>query len=173
MGGGWGGGGVWVGSVGVGCGVWVLVRAVHGLSIAAMQGEDQTMLDMLGKWVEDDLHVDTSSWTRKFPKDIPAQTNGCDCGVFVIKWVLGLGRLCVVRPVAARHAACPDAPVLHADPISSLFYAMQVCRLLGATKKVRFQPATHALLSPENCCRNPQQPPDMTMNCVIPRELWC
>ena len=63
------------------------VGAVHGLSIAAVQGEDRTMLDMLGKWVEDDLHVFTSSWAREFPKDIPAQTNGCDCGVFVIKCV--------------------------------------------------------------------------------------
>ena len=36
--------------------------------------------------------VDTSGWPRLFPKDIPQQRNGCDCGVFTLKFADYVGR---------------------------------------------------------------------------------
>lgn len=30
--------------------------------------------------------LDTSSWPRRFPRTIPRQENGCDCGVFTVKF---------------------------------------------------------------------------------------
>jgi sentrin-specific protease 1 len=35
---------------------------------------------------------DTSTWTTSFPKQIPRQTNGCDCGVFALKFAEYRGR---------------------------------------------------------------------------------
>ena len=30
--------------------------------------------------------VDTSDWAAEHPKEIPRQMNGCDCGVFMLKY---------------------------------------------------------------------------------------
>ena len=30
--------------------------------------------------------LDTSGWRAEHPKDIPRQMNGCDCGVFMLKY---------------------------------------------------------------------------------------
>ena len=45
---------------------------------------------MLARWLKDEYKdkrgedVDLDHWPRRFPKDIPQQHNGCDCGMFAI-----------------------------------------------------------------------------------------
>jgi sentrin-specific protease 1 len=37
--------------------------------------------------------LDVSEWQRSAPTDIPEQKNGCDCGVFMLKYADWLVRL--------------------------------------------------------------------------------
>ena len=58
----------------------------------SLHGEDPFLLDCLKRWVRDEYEnkkgeaVDTSDWTAEHPKAIPRQMNGCDCGVFMLKY---------------------------------------------------------------------------------------
>ena len=58
----------------------------------SLHGEDPVLLDCLKRWVRDEYEnkkgeaVDTSDWTAEHPKAIPRQMNGCDCGVFMLKY---------------------------------------------------------------------------------------
>ena len=58
----------------------------------SMLGRDESVLESLAQWVQDemkdkaDLSIDTSSWERRYPRDIPQQENGYDCGVFAVKF---------------------------------------------------------------------------------------
>ena len=58
----------------------------------SLHGEDPFLLDCLKRWVRDEHEnkkgeaVDTSDWTAEHPKAIPRQMNGCDCGVFMLKY---------------------------------------------------------------------------------------
>ncbi|GLI69363.1 hypothetical protein VaNZ11_013954 [Volvox africanus] len=56
----------------------------------SLMGEDHALVRHLLTWVSDESadkchqRWDTSKWSVEFPKDIPVQRNGCDCGVFSI-----------------------------------------------------------------------------------------
>ena len=58
----------------------------------SLLGEDHFLLDCLKRWVRDEYEnkkgeaVDTSGWAAEHPKAIPRQMNGCDCGVFMLKY---------------------------------------------------------------------------------------
>ena len=58
----------------------------------SLHGEDHFLLDCLKRWVRDEYEnkkgeaVDTSDWAAEHPKEIPRQMNGCDCGVFMLKY---------------------------------------------------------------------------------------
>jgi sentrin-specific protease 1 len=58
----------------------------------SLLGEDHFLLDCLKRWVRDEYEnkkgeaVDTSGWAAEHPKEIPRQMNGCDCGVFMLKY---------------------------------------------------------------------------------------
>ena len=58
----------------------------------SLHGEDHHLLNCLRRWVADEHEnkknesVDTSGWRLEHPKDIPRQMNGCDCGVFMLKY---------------------------------------------------------------------------------------
>ena len=58
----------------------------------SLHGEDDHLLDCLKRWVGDEYDnkkketLDTSGWRAEHPKDIPRQMNGCDCGVFMLKY---------------------------------------------------------------------------------------
>jgi sentrin-specific protease 1 len=58
----------------------------------SLHGEDRHLLDCLKRWVRDEYEnkkgeaVDTSGWAAEHPKEIPRQMNGCDCGVFMLKY---------------------------------------------------------------------------------------
>ena len=66
----------------------------------SMLGKDQAVLENLARWVKDEwkdkakVDLDTSKWPRKFPKDIPTQENGYDCGVFAVKFAECAGLDC-------------------------------------------------------------------------------
>ena len=75
---------------------WVL--AVVDLAARAIRfydsllGNDRGLVGDLKRWVRDEYKnkreedVDASDWTVETPKDIPRQMNGCDCGVFMLKY---------------------------------------------------------------------------------------
>ncbi|EFJ49990.1 hypothetical protein VOLCADRAFT_58901 [Volvox carteri f. nagariensis] len=56
----------------------------------SLKGEDHALVRHLLSWVSDESadklkqRWDTSKWQVEFPKNIPEQHNGCDCGVFSI-----------------------------------------------------------------------------------------
>jgi sentrin-specific protease 1 len=58
----------------------------------SLLGEDHHLLECLKRWVSDEYEnkksvaVDTASWIAEHPKEIPRQMNGCDCGVFMLKY---------------------------------------------------------------------------------------
>ena len=58
----------------------------------SLLGECHTTMRNLKKWVIDeaknklDETWDADDWEEYYPKDIPLQKNGCDCGVFMIKY---------------------------------------------------------------------------------------
>ena len=65
----------------------------------SMHGKDTQVLENLAKWIKDEMKdkagkdIDTSSWERRYPRNIPGQENGYDCGVFAAKFAecSGLG----------------------------------------------------------------------------------
>ncbi|KXZ50406.1 hypothetical protein GPECTOR_16g579 [Gonium pectorale] len=63
----------------------------------SLKGEDPACVENLLRWVADEsedklkTRWDTSKWRREFPKAIPEQRNGCDCGVFSIMFADRLG----------------------------------------------------------------------------------
>eukprot|EP00250_Pteridium_aquilinum_P004265 c14489_g1_i1 orf=871-2745(-) len=64
----------------------------------SLKGEDENALQVLAKYIEDEAkdkgteNVDTSLWDLDCPKDIPEQMNGCDCGMFMVKYADFLSR---------------------------------------------------------------------------------
>ncbi|QDZ18472.1 ubiquitin-like specific protease [Chloropicon primus] len=58
----------------------------------SMHGKDTQVLENLAKWIKDEMKdkagkdIDTSSWERRYPRNIPGQDNGYDCGVFAAKF---------------------------------------------------------------------------------------
>ena len=57
----------------------------------SLLGDDKGLVEDLLRWVRDEwkkknADVDTESWSVEIPKDIPRQMNGCDCGVFMLKY---------------------------------------------------------------------------------------
>jgi len=58
----------------------------------SLLGNDKGLVEDLLRWVSDEWRnkkekdVSTESWTVEIPKDIPRQMNGCDCGVFMLKY---------------------------------------------------------------------------------------
>ena len=63
-------------------------------------GEDDACVDYLKKYLKEEyrdkrnIEVNLDQWETIYPKDIPRQHNGCDCGVFTVMYAnrLGLGR---------------------------------------------------------------------------------
>lgn len=88
----------------------------------SLKGEDQKCLDSLSKYIAEEYQskrnqmVDTSTWERAFPKDIPQQQNGCDCGVFTLLF--------------AEHAA-RDAPMQFAQKHINFFRVKIVNEILN------------------------------------------
>jgi Ulp1 family protease len=64
-----------------------------------MGGRQPDVLDALSKWLAEEhfcrkgSHKDFSSWPKLYPSDIPKQTNGYDCGLFLLMFMdrLGMG----------------------------------------------------------------------------------
>lgn len=58
----------------------------------SMGGEDDDVIDSLLQYIKDEAKNkrqqdwDVSEWRKRYPKDIPRQRNGCDCGVFTIMY---------------------------------------------------------------------------------------
>jgi sentrin-specific protease 1 len=58
----------------------------------SLNGRDENVLRVLAKYIADEAKdknnriLDASDWERVFPKDIPEQLNGCDCGMFMLKY---------------------------------------------------------------------------------------
>ena len=58
----------------------------------SMHGEDRRLLGHLAKYIEDEAldkrkqALDASAWPRLFPKSVPRQGNGFDCGMFSVKF---------------------------------------------------------------------------------------
>jgi len=58
----------------------------------SLLGNDKGLVEDLLRWVTDEWRnkkekdVSTESWSVEIPKDIPRQMNGCDCGVFMLKY---------------------------------------------------------------------------------------
>ncbi|QCE13269.1 ubiquitin-like-specific protease ESD4 [Vigna unguiculata] len=59
----------------------------------SMKGEDSSVLEKLAKYFADEVKdkngkdIGVNTWKKEFVKDLPVQKNGCDCGVFMIKYV--------------------------------------------------------------------------------------
>ena len=76
-------------------------------------GEDRTCLANLARWLDDEakdkgrkpLTPAACDWPRLYPKDIPQQKNGCDCGVFMLMYADWLARN---LPFAFRQAHMPE-----------------------------------------------------------------
>lgn len=65
----------------------------------SLHGGDRTCLEMLAQYITDEAQhkrgqvLDTTAWPRSFPRDAtPRQLNGCDCGVFTVKFADYLAR---------------------------------------------------------------------------------
>ncbi|KAI5069130.1 hypothetical protein GOP47_0015431 [Adiantum capillus-veneris] len=64
----------------------------------SLKGQDLNALQALARYIRDEAKdkgaevVDISSWELDCPKDIPEQMNGCDCGMFMIKYADFLSR---------------------------------------------------------------------------------
>lgn len=58
----------------------------------SLGGDGKDVLHNLAKWLEDEFKSkkrpqSLGNWGREAPKDIPKQTNGCDCGMFVVAYM--------------------------------------------------------------------------------------
>lgn len=64
----------------------------------SLKGVDRTCMRNLITWIVDEakekrqLQWDASEWSTDAPQDIPPQLNGCDCGVFTLKYADFLAR---------------------------------------------------------------------------------
>lgn len=64
----------------------------------SLHGNDGNVLHALARYIKDEAKdkgaedVDTGSWHLDCPNDIPEQMNGCDCGMFMIKYADFLSR---------------------------------------------------------------------------------
>ncbi|KAL6776829.1 SENP1 [Auxenochlorella protothecoides x Auxenochlorella symbiontica] len=65
----------------------------------ALKGEDEGCLEALAKWLRDEFkdkrkeeRADVLKWPRKFPKTVPQQYNGYDCGMFLLQFADFEGR---------------------------------------------------------------------------------
>lgn len=58
----------------------------------SLKGRDENVLKVLAKYLVDEARdknnraLDVSKWESVFPQDIPEQLNGCDCGMFMVKY---------------------------------------------------------------------------------------
>ncbi|CAM6088342.1 unnamed protein product [Calypogeia fissa] len=58
----------------------------------SLKGGDRSVLDVLARYITDETKdkdckvLDASTWEQGFPKNIPEQRNGCDCGMFMVKY---------------------------------------------------------------------------------------
>ncbi|MED6130295.1 hypothetical protein PIB30_000194 [Stylosanthes scabra] len=58
----------------------------------SLRGRDTQVLKVLARYFVDEVKdktgkdIDVSSWEKEFVKDLPEQTNGYDCGMFMIKY---------------------------------------------------------------------------------------
>lgn len=58
----------------------------------SLKGRDENVLKVLAKYLVDEAKdknnriLDVSKWESAFPQDIPEQLNGCDCGMFMVKY---------------------------------------------------------------------------------------
>lgn len=83
---------------------WVLAvvdlkaKAVRYLD--SLLGVDKPLTEDLLRWVADEMknkkeeEVNLSEWSVEFPKDVPKQMNGCDCGVFMLKYADYIAKGC-------------------------------------------------------------------------------
>eukprot|EP00249_Psilotum_nudum_P021340 c28075_g1_i1 orf=234-1871(+) len=59
----------------------------------SLKGQNVNTLKILGNYIADEAkdklgqYLDVSDWKLSFPQDIPEQLNGCDCGMFMVKYV--------------------------------------------------------------------------------------
>lgn len=64
----------------------------------SLKGHDGNALQVLARYIKDEAKdkgaedVDIGAWDLDCPKDIPQQMNGCDCGMFMIKYADFLSR---------------------------------------------------------------------------------
>jgi sentrin-specific protease 1 len=58
----------------------------------SLNGRDENVLRVLARYLVDEAKdknnsiLDVSKWESVFPQDIPEQLNGCDCGMFMLKY---------------------------------------------------------------------------------------
>lgn len=58
----------------------------------SLKGRDRNALQVLAKYLKDEArdklnqNLDIDTWDQDYPQDIPEQRNGCDCGMFMIKY---------------------------------------------------------------------------------------
>ena len=58
---------------------------------------NETCLDNLVRWYQDEMRdkhgveVDPGTWIKETPKDIPLQQNTCDCGMYVLLYMVKYG----------------------------------------------------------------------------------
>ncbi|EFJ20326.1 hypothetical protein SELMODRAFT_108622, partial [Selaginella moellendorffii] len=58
----------------------------------SLSGIDEDVLEVLSNYIADEAKdklgksIDVSGWGKEYPEDIPGQENGCDCGMFMIKY---------------------------------------------------------------------------------------
>ena len=87
-----------------------------------------------------------TEWKTAAPKDIPAQLNGCDCGVFMLKVCARLPPLATLR----RSHAFPPAIVLCSMPTGWCVHCARLCatsltpslrRLQGLQEPLTFRQA--------------------------------
>eukprot|EP00887_Chlorella_sp_A99_P004848 scaffold4.g4848.t1 len=81
----------------------------------SLLGEDHACLAHLARWLADEFQskhgqqrADVLDWPREFPKAIPQQLNGCDCGVFTMLFASHLG---AGAPLAFSQASAARADI--------------------------------------------------------------
>ncbi|XWS53614.1 hypothetical protein CRYUN_Cryun10bG0016000 [Craigia yunnanensis] len=59
----------------------------------SLKGRDAKVLNALAKYFVEEVRdksgkdIDISSWEREYVEDLPAQENGFDCGIFMLKYI--------------------------------------------------------------------------------------
>jgi sentrin-specific protease 1 len=87
---------------------WVLVEINLKEKVVrymdSLKGRDDPVVKALLCWVQEEYitkynHFENMYvWTREYPKNLPLQENGCDCGVFMLKYAdyIARGSKCTV-----------------------------------------------------------------------------